>query len=79
MKGDENSREAIISNIFIKGGAIIRGRRLIGERLLFEETRFVTTERTYRYRSHVPFSFLFCFLSEMVMALIYRVGDRISD
>ena len=37
--GDDYSREAIILYISFKGGAIIRGRRLIEGRLLFEEIR----------------------------------------
>ena len=37
--GGDYSREAIILNIFVKGGAIILGRRLIEGRLLFEEIR----------------------------------------
>ena len=38
--GGDHSREAIILNISIKGGgAIMRGRRLIEGRLLFEEMR----------------------------------------
>ena len=38
--GDDYSREAIILNISVKRGAIIRGRRLIEGRLLFEELRY---------------------------------------
>ena len=38
--GSDYSREAIISNISVQGGrVIIRGRRLIEGRLLFEEIR----------------------------------------
>ena len=37
MAGGDYSREAIISNISIKGGAIIQGRRLIERLLLFKE------------------------------------------
>ena len=39
--GGDYSREAIISNISVKGGAIIQGRRLIEGRLLFEEIRYI--------------------------------------
>ena len=42
--GGDYSREVIISNISIKGagGAIIRGRRLIEGRLIFEEIQYTS-------------------------------------
>ena len=36
----EYSRKAIILNISVEGGQIIRGRRLIAGRLLFKEIRY---------------------------------------